>query len=267
MKIGFSLTVEEDKAEDLLRAVKEAGFQGVEPTFHPKGIPSPEHPERGAAMLKELAERLGLEVPSMRGGPLFWDVFPFQVGRTLDITRKALEAVRAMGGDTLLVVPGRWREETSYLELYKRGVEMAGKMGRMAEEIGVRIGFENVENKFLLSPKEWCDFLDDVGDLWVGMYFDVGNVIYIGLGYPQDWIRDLGARIRRVHFKDTREKEVLPLMEGDVGWEAVMEALGAISYDNWAFVELPLPEGDPRDFLKRTYRKASEIAGLGQTYI
>ncbi|HIE03734.1 MAG TPA: sugar phosphate isomerase/epimerase, partial [Candidatus Latescibacteria bacterium] len=176
VKIGFSLILR-DKAEGLLRAVKEAGFQGVEPTFHPEGIPSPERAEGEAEMLRELAQGLGLEVPSMRGGPLFWEAFPFQVERTLDLTRRALEAVKAMGGDTLLVVPGRWREGTSYVELYERGVELTKEMGRIAEEVGVRIGFENVENKFLLSPKEWSEFLDEVGSPYVGMYFDVGNVI------------------------------------------------------------------------------------------
>lgn len=261
MKIGFSLIVEEGKVEDLLRAVKEAGFQGVEPTFHPQGIPSPECAEREAKMLREMAEGLGLEVPSMRGGPLFWDAFPFQVERTLDLTRKALEAVKAMGGDTLLVVPGRWKEGISYVELYEKGVEVAKEMGKIAEEIGVRIGFENVENKFLLSPREWHEFLDDVDSPWVGMYFDVGNVIYTGLGHPQDWLRDLGGRICRLHFKDAREKEVLPLTEGEVDWEAVMEAIRAVGYDGWAFVELPLPEEDPEGFLRETYRRASEIIG------
>ena len=261
MKIGFSLIVEEDRAEDLLRAVKEAGFQGVEPTFHPKGIPSPERAGEGAEMLGELARGLGLEVPSMRGGPLFWDAFPFQVERTLDLTRKALEAVKAMGGDTLLVVPGRWKEGISYVELYEKGVEVAKEMGRIAEEVGVKIGFENVENKFLLSPKEWSEFLEDVDSPWVGMYFDVGNVIYTGLGHPQDWLRDLGRRILRIHLKDAREKEVLQLAEGEVDWEAVMEAIRAVGYDGWACVELPLPEKDPEGFLKNTYRKASEIVG------
>ncbi|RKY65804.1 MAG: hypothetical protein DRQ08_04755, partial [Candidatus Latescibacterota bacterium] len=76
-----------------------------------------------------------------------------------------------------------------------------------------------------------------------------------------DWLRDLGGRICRLHFKDAREKEVLQLAEGEVDWEAVMEAIRAVGYDDWACVELPLPEKDPEGFLKNTYRKASEIVG------
>ena len=260
MKVGFSLVVREDGAEEVLRRVKEAGFRGVEPTFHPKGVPSPERAEE-AKMLGEMARRLGLEVPSMRGGPLFWDAFPFRVEETLELTKRALEAVKAMGGDLLLVVPGRWREGMSYLEMYRKGVEVAKEMGRVAEEVGVRIGFENVENRFLLSTKEWCDFLDEVGSPYLGMYFDVGNIIYTGLGHPQDWLRDLRRRILRIHLKDARRGEVLRLGEGEVDWEAVTEAIRAVGYDGWAFVELPIPEEDPEGFLRETYRRASGIFG------
>ena len=263
MKIGFSLIVEQGNAGTLLRAVQEAGFQGVEPTFHPRGIPSPEHPERGASALRELAERMGLAIPSMRGGPLFWDAFPFRTEETLDLTSKALQAAKAMGGDMLLVVPGRWGRGISYLEMYRRAVELAREMAAIAEKVGVRIGFENVENKFLLSPREWCEFLDEVNNPWVGMYFDVGNVSYTGLGHPQDWIRDVRKRILRVHLKDAREKEVLPLLEGDVEWQAAIDALGEVGYDGWAFVELPIPTSGARDFLRRTFQRATEIVSLG----
>ena len=146
--------------------------------------------------------------------------------------------------------------------MYRKAVALAKEMAEIAGTVGVRIGFENVEKKFLLSPREWCAFLDDVNSPWVGAYFDVGDVHYTGLGYPQDWIRDLGRRIRRVHLKGAREKEVLPLEEGDVDWRAAMDALGAVGYDGWVFVELPLPKGDARDFLLSTFQRASEIVAL-----
>jgi hexulose-6-phosphate isomerase len=263
MRLGFSLVVEKDGLESLLRAVQEAGFAGVEPTFHPRGLPSPEDPVLGARVLREVAERVRLAVPSMRGGPLFWDAFPFRAEETLALTDKALRAVKAMGGDLLLVVPGRWRRGTSYVEMYRKAVALAKGMASMAETVGVRIGFENVESKFLLSPREWCEFLDDVNSPWVGAYFDVGNVHYTGLGHPQDWIRDLGGRIQQVHLKDAREKEILPLKEGDVDWAAAMAALAIAGYDGWAFVELPLPAAkDAPAFLRRTAQQASEIVSL-----
>ncbi|GIT72775.1 MAG: hypothetical protein Ct9H300mP28_25890 [Pseudomonadota bacterium] len=62
------------------------------------------------------------------------------------------------------------------------------------------IAVENVWNKFLLSPLEMREFIDNFNTSQVGVYFDVGNVLLTG--YPDQWIRILGSRIKRVHIKD-----------------------------------------------------------------
>ena len=103
-----------------------------------------------------------------------------------------------------------------------------------AEELGVTLGVENVWNKFLLSPLEMRDFLDKIGSPRVKSYFDVGNVV--ATGYPEQWIRILGERIARVHFKDfQRDVATLDgfcdLLEGDADYAAVMRELRAVGYD------------------------------------
>ena len=55
----------------------------------------------------------------------------------------------------------------------------------IAAETRIKVGLENVENRFLLSPRDWMTFLDEVASPWVRMYFDVGNVVYLGLGWPE----------------------------------------------------------------------------------
>ncbi|GIT08505.1 MAG: hypothetical protein CM1200mP30_21350 [Pseudomonadota bacterium] len=44
------------------------------------------------------------------------------------------------------------------------------------------------------------EFIDNFNTSQVGVYFDVGNVLLTG--YPDQWIRILGSRIKRVHIKD-----------------------------------------------------------------
>lgn len=46
----------------------------------------------------------------------------------------------------------------------------------------------------LLSPLETARFLDEIGSPWVGMYLDVGNVVY--LGYPEQWVELLAKHIK-----------------------------------------------------------------------
>jgi len=83
-------------------------------------------------------------------------------------------------------------------------------------------------------------FLDEIGSEYVGAYFDVGNIIYIG--YPEQWIEILGGRIRRLHFCDCRGEcaglsMFVDLFEGDVDFHKVMRAARKIGYDSWATVE------------------------------
>ena len=84
-------------------------------------------------------------------------------------------------------------------------------------------------------------FIDEVGSDYVGSYFDVGNVVYSG--YPEQWIRILGNRIKKVHFKDYRcnpggLNAFVDLLSGDVNWPEVMKAFHEIGYEGWAAGEM-----------------------------
>lgn len=98
-------------------------------------------------------------------------------------------------------------------------------------------------------PLEMRDFLDKVGSEYVGSYFDVGNVL--PFGYPEQWIRILGKRIRKVHFKDFRRSVGTPdgfveLLTGDVDYPAVTEAFREIGYDGWVTAEIIPPRNSTR---------------------
>ena len=104
-------------------------------------------------------------------------------------------------------------------------------------------------NKFLLSPLEMRDFIDSFNSDFVGSYFDVGNVLLTG--YPEQWIRILGKRMKRVHIKDFKKSTgtvegFVDLLEGDVDFDGVKKALADISYDGYVTAEmLPYQPGRP----------------------
>jgi hexulose-6-phosphate isomerase len=78
-------------------------------------------------------------------------------------------------------------------------------------------------------------FVDQFHSPWVGTHFDAGNVMQYG--YPEDWILTLGQRIKRIHFKDFKlggrgqAAQFADLLEGDVNWKAVMQALLKVGYN------------------------------------
>ena len=166
-----------------------------------------------------------------------------------------------MGGDTLLVAPGRWYAGKSYLNLYENCLSTAKEIAEVAERYDLTVGLENVENKFLLSPREWYQFIEEIGNSHLRIYFDVGNVLREGIGEPADWIMDLKKRICRVHLKDylIQERKIVPLSKGDVNWPSVVQALKKISYDNWLSAELPFPENSQQEFFYETCRAIKKI--------
>jgi L-ribulose-5-phosphate 3-epimerase len=201
----------------------------------------------------------------MRGGPGFWPTFasddPANRRLAVELAEKALEALAIMGGDTLLIVPGQWEPHQMYGAIWNNALQTAREIASIAKKANLRIALENVENRFLLSPLEWRRFLDQVGSPRVRMYFDVGNVVYLGLGHPQQWMAELGREyIARIHFKDAMIRGPLTyLLEGQVDWPAVRTAMRAMGYSDWVGVELALPAHHPEAMLAGTYQAARAI--------
>jgi hexulose-6-phosphate isomerase len=242
-KKGFSSVWEDRKQiDDLLPAVAASGFQGIEPTFIPGAIPSPQGYEREARELTERCQDLGLEIPSMRGGRGFWDTIPSSDSRrratAIEHGKRALECLSLLGGKTLLVVPGQIQQDTPYEEHWKRVVDFSRKIGDIAAEYGITIGLENVEARFPLSVRDWRDLLTEIDHPSVRFYLDVGNVFWLGLGYPQHCLISLKDWICALHFKDaTFGGQLRNLLAGDIDWRGVNEALNQIDYRGWISVE------------------------------
>lgn len=269
--LAFSTVLDDTSAGDRrIEQIAEAGFDGVEPTLANEGArPSLASPVDSAEHVRRVAERCGIRAPSMRGGPAFWPSFGAKDAdkrrKAVDAAEAGLDAVEALGGDTLLIVPGLWEGDQTYAEFRTHALDTARRIAELAEAKRIRVGLENVQNRFLLSPSEWIAFLDEVGSDWVKMYFDVGNTWWLRRGFPEQWIHELGPdRIGRIHFKDAVEGgDVVHLLEGGVNWPAVARAIGGIGYDDWIAVELDVPAHLPEAMLRATASSARAILDAG----
>lgn len=188
-------------------------------------------------------------------------------GEGRKIVEKLIELAVALEADTILVVPGIVSETTTYDECYKRSQEELKKILPFAEKNRVHIGIENVWNKFLLSPLEMARYIDELDSDYVGAYFDVGNVLQFG--YPEQWIRILEKRIKKVHVKDfcTAVGNIngfVPLLAGDVNWKAVYQALSEIGYEDTITSELSPHLIDPSSLAIDTARHIDRIIQLGK---
>lgn len=238
-----------------MKSAKDAGFQAIELAVAEEGEITPESKRGDIERLKTQANDIGINISSLATG-LFWKYSltssnPDTAEKAQEILIKMLDIASWLGTDAILVVIGTVGadfipgcEIVPYNESYERSMKLLKKLSGEAEKRKVTICVENVWNKFLLSPLEMKAFIDDIGSPYVQSYFDVGNVLLTG--YPEHWIRILGKRIKRVHFKDFRKSVgningFVDLLEGDVNWKEVMKAFKEIGYDGYATAEMMPP--------------------------
>ena len=235
-----------------LTLAKKAGFEGVELALNGEGELSLQSTEKEITEIRKMAEDMGLKLYSLSCG-LCWDYRLSDDDAAMrqkakDMIKKQLETAKILGADTALVIPGVVNVEFSMPEkkvaydlVYERALEGINELKSYAEALKVNIGLENVWNKFLLSPMEMRDFIDKIGSDYVGSYLDIGNVLYCG--YPEDWVRILGKRIKKIHFKDYRVQAgglcgFVDLLAGDANYPEVIKALNEIGYDDWVSAEM-----------------------------
>jgi hexulose-6-phosphate isomerase len=153
-----------------------------------------------------------------------------------------------------------------YDTVHKRASDAVGSLIAQASAARIAIGIENVWNKFLVDPFAMRAFIDQFGSEWVGAYFDVGNSMLVG--YPEQWIRILGRRIKRVHLKDFRRAVgtadgFVDLLAGDVNWPAVMAALREVGYSGPLTAEMiPAYTHCPEVIVENTSRAMDAILKL-----
>jgi len=257
---------------EAMQEAKDLGFDAIELAVASQGILTNHATQAQCEDIVASAQKIGIEISSVASGES-WTCSPTandpeHRAKIIDFTRKALQVTRWLGTDAYLFVPGAVdvfflpdAEVIAYDVCYERASKAAKQILPAAEETGVAICIENVWNKFLLSPLEMRDFIDSFNSKMVGAYFDVGNVLLTG--YPEQWIRILAERIKRVHVKDFKlsfgtAEGFVDMLEGDVNFEAVKEALGQIGYDGYVTAEvLPFEPGRLKktaDAMKRIFK-------------
>ena len=187
------------------------------------------------------------------------DPDPQVVARGMEAIRCEFADCKAYGGTTVLVVPAVVNKKVSYRDAYKRSQQCIRELIPDAEKQGIKIAIEEVWNKFLLSPLEFARYIDEFESPWVGAYFDVGNVVEFG--YPEEWIRELGKRILKVHIKEYKKEKRFGyrLGEGEIDWTAVRSALSEADYKGWVTAEVGL--GNLEE-MKDVVRRMNELLQL-----
>ena len=160
--------------------------------------------------------------------------------------QRQIEAAQILQCSSVLVVAGLVTSDAPYDEVYRRTVDGLKQLSIYASAAKVHIGVENccAEQKFLLSPREFNTFLNDIGNPWIGIHLDVGNIH--DTGFAEQWIEILGPRITCMHLKDVlkqrgrcgKESVYTNIFLGDNDWRAIRDAVSKVNYDGWIVAEM-----------------------------
>jgi hexulose-6-phosphate isomerase len=244
-----------DGAKDLkaaLKETKELGFAGLEICLFDGGPLSFDMSDEDVKALRKEMEAAGVQAASVTTGQLWATPLtssdPAAREKGKHAVKQCLRVANGLGATGILVIPGAVEiffdpaaEIVQYDVAVERVREAMKELVPVAEKNQVAIGIENVWNKLFLSPLELRDFIDSFGSEYLGAFFDVGNIILTG--FPEQWIRILGKRVKKVHVKDFRRpvgtiEGFVDLLEGSVNWPEVMKALREVGYDDFLIAEM-----------------------------
>jgi len=220
------------------KAVKDAGFDGIEPMGGMNQDEVVKAFEETVLKAASVCCHTHWDKPAS-------DPNPKVRAAGIEGLKQTLRDAKRYGAGSVLFVPAVVSKAVSYADAYTRSQAEIRKVLPLAEELGVKIAIENVWNQFLLSPLEAARYIDEFNSPAIGWHFDVGNVI--NFGFPEQWIRVLGKRIQKLHIKEysraKRDKSGpyagfnVEFLEGDNDWPSVMKALDDIGYNGWGIAE------------------------------
>jgi hexulose-6-phosphate isomerase len=236
--------------EKNLELIHRAGYDGVELWLGARPWFQVGATDAEVIELLRKVQNAGLEVSHVSNS-LDWDYplsSPDQKIREIAMRnlRRQIETATLLNTDAILVVAGIVTPDSPYDDVYKRCVDTLRVLGDFAARVHVRIGCENcnAEQRFLLSPREFRLFLEDVNHPAVGLHFDTGNIH--DTGFPEQWIAMLGQRITRVHVKDVlrhrgrcgHESVYTNIFMGDNDWPKIRAAFDQVGYNGWICAEM-----------------------------
>ena len=240
MKVGMNLllwtTEVGEEHQDLLREIKDWGFDGVEvPIFKA----DPNRYRDLARRLDDLGlERTAVTVVPPDANPI--DPEPQGRARAGENLKQVLEMCTILGSRLLcgplhspvgaLVGRGRTDEEWQWC------LESMGRVAVHAEAAGVTLALEclnRFESYFLNCIADTTAFVDQAGHSALHLLYDTFHA-HIEEKEPAEALRQAVHRLAHVHIS---ENDRSTPGEGQVDWNTTFSTLHEIGYDDWLVIE------------------------------
>jgi sugar phosphate isomerase/epimerase len=266
---------------DGMRKAKELGIDGVQLTLAPA-----EHDARARRELKAFCKQLGIEISALCHG------IPghgLQIASENAAKVKMIQDVAQLAADldvTVMtthigVIPEDRRSDT-----YHTMVAACREIGEFSRRVGVTLAIETGPE----TAEVLKGFLDETGSAGVGVNMDPANLVMVTRDDPVKAVRTLGRTIVHTHAKDginlqpcsaaevygafasggfaALEKRMgrifqeVPLGQGQVKWDAYLEALEDTGFKGFLTIEREIG-ADPVKDINDAVQFLSKKTGTG----
>jgi len=221
------------------KVAKQAGFDGIE--LNAPGI----NIDEAKRAVQEAEFPIDGTVNGTHWQIHHTDADPAVRARALKSLTDGIQETAAIGGDTILLVPGVGGDGTAE-ECFDRAVANIRPALEVAEKHNVKIAIENVWNRFLYdhagdwnqTAEQYVRFIDAFDSPMIGMQFDIGN--HWKYGDMAQWIRTLDHRVIKLDAKgfSRADDKFTKIGEGDLDWVSVRKALLDIGFTGWVAAEV-----------------------------
>src|SRR5829696_7153746 len=271
MKLAFSTNAfTRHSVTDAIRAIKEAGFAGVEiladvPHAYPDAIDA----KLTDSIVKTLSDT-GLAVSNVNCNCSFgyWKDAPpepyFEPGlispnpkHRADRQRlilKALDFAKNIGAANISITSGRLLGGMPPEPAAKQFAESIKTVLDRAGALDIKVGIECEPGLYLEYVAELREWIDKLNHPWFGANLDVGHSQVIGESIP-DAVKLLAGRIWNLHVEDIPGRKHYHLIpgQGTVDWAGLRDALKEIGYKRFLSVELYTHTQNPSEAAEKSF--------------
>lgn len=263
------------RLEDAVEILADLGYDGVALTPDVHHLDPARTTKDEIVAFRRLLDDLGLGVVVETGArfvldrarkhrPSLLDPPPEAAGR-LAFLERCVDLAALLGAPVVTVWSGTGPDDLAAEEAMER---LAGELRRLcvlADEAGVKIGFEPEPGMAVERADQWPEVRDRVGHPALGLTLDVGHCLATGEGDPAAILRAHAADLLVLQLDDHRPgvHEHLAFGDGDVDFEALGQAVADVAFEGPLEVELsrhssraPDTARDAIRFLRRVFGPA-----------
>jgi hexulose-6-phosphate isomerase len=236
IKIGVAQSTTGASGLKLIDRASELEFSGAEPMIDSLDCEYLSWSSSDIIQFLKRAKSLNISLPSTAVSYFNGDDSLITCGnrkKAISIIRQSLAFSALIGAKTMLLCT-YFASNPDSNEKKANLVEVLQQLEPTARDLGVAIALESP-----LPATTMIKIVNSIESKYVGVYYDVGNAIFLGYDPVQE-IEILNGHILSIHIKDTKTNlGDSHLGEGRLNLEESMLALNKINYKGWLIIETP----------------------------